>query len=195
LPLEKLRLYGQIEDYGINMAEEKIKETRLSPQEIEEFKAMLLVKQYEILSNVVSMEDETLRKENSNLSNMPIHMADIGTDNFDLENTLNLMESERKILTEIGDAIARMTYLEAKYDRDAARLALERADLVLQRQEALIEQYRIVCEDRADGEAAEEAARRIDRAHGRYRKAHCAVLNEGQPGRCAPPGRFPAPPR
>jgi RNA polymerase-binding protein DksA len=108
LPLEKLRLYGQIEDYGINMAEEKIKEARLSPQEIEEFKAMLLAKQYEILSNVVSMEDETLRKENSNLSNMPIHMADIGTDNFDLENTLNLMESERKILAEIGDALTRI---------------------------------------------------------------------------------------
>ncbi|MHC4740077.1 MAG: TraR/DksA family transcriptional regulator [Planctomycetota bacterium] len=90
------------------MAEEKIKEARLSPQEIEEFKAMLLAKQYEILSNVVSMEDETLRKENSNLSNMPIHMADIGTDNFDLENTLNLMESERKILAEIGDALTRI---------------------------------------------------------------------------------------
>ena len=108
MPFETLRLYGQIEDYGINMSDEKLKEERLSPQEMEEFKALLLAKQYEILSNVVSMEDETLRKENSNLSNMPIHMADIGTDNFDLENTLNLMESERKILVEIGDALARI---------------------------------------------------------------------------------------
>lgn len=103
-----LKKDGQIMDCGINMAEKKTKEKRLSPAEIEEFKAMLLAKLYEILGNVVSMEDETLRKENSNLSNMPTHMADIGTDNFDLENTLNLMESERKILAEIDDALGRI---------------------------------------------------------------------------------------
>jgi len=108
LPFETLKPYKQIEDCGINMPDETLKEERLSPQEMAEFKTLLLAKQYEILSNVLSMEDETLRKENSNLSNMPIHMADIGTDNFDLENTLNLMESERKILAEIGDALARI---------------------------------------------------------------------------------------
>jgi len=81
---------------------------KLSPAEIEEFKAMLLAKRNEILGNVISMEDETLRKENSDLSTMPIHMADLGTDNFDMENTLHLMESERKLLAEINDALLRI---------------------------------------------------------------------------------------
>ena len=81
---------------------------KLSPAEIEEFKAMLLTKRNEILGNVASMEDETLRRENSDLSSMPIHMADIGTDNYDLENTLYLVESEREILAEIDDALFRI---------------------------------------------------------------------------------------
>ena len=81
---------------------------KLSPAEIEEFKAMLLAKRKEILGNVISMEDETLRRENSDLSSMPIHMADLGTDNYDLENTLYLMESERKILAEIDEALFRI---------------------------------------------------------------------------------------
>ena len=81
---------------------------KLSPAEIEEFKAMLLAKRKEILGNVISMEDETLRRENSDLSSMPIHMADLGTDNYDLENTLYLVESERKILAEIDEALFRI---------------------------------------------------------------------------------------
>jgi DnaK suppressor protein len=39
---------------------------------------------------------------------MPIHMADIGTDNFEQEFALGLMDSERKILAEINDALGRI---------------------------------------------------------------------------------------
>src|SRR5262249_15063185 len=44
----------------------------------------------------------------SNLSNMPIHMADVGTDNFEQEFTLGLIESERQILREIQEALIRI---------------------------------------------------------------------------------------
>ncbi len=54
------------------------------------------------------MESEALRRDRSDLSNMPIHMADIGTDNYEIENTLGLMDSERKILAEIDDALRRI---------------------------------------------------------------------------------------
>ncbi|MHC4084606.1 MAG: TraR/DksA family transcriptional regulator, partial [Planctomycetota bacterium] len=41
------------------------------------------------------------------LSSMPIHMADIGTDNYEQEFALGLMDSERKLLREIDDALQR----------------------------------------------------------------------------------------
>ncbi len=69
---------------------------------------MLLAKLTEILGNVTSMETETLRRDRSDLSNMPIHMADLGTDNYEIENTLGLMDSERKILIEIDNALKRI---------------------------------------------------------------------------------------
>ena len=80
----------------------------LTPEEVAQFRAMLLAKHKEILSNVMCMEDETLRKSRTELSNMPFHMADIGTDNFEMENTLGLMDSERRLLVEIEDALARI---------------------------------------------------------------------------------------
>jgi len=80
----------------------------LTNEEIQEFKTMLLLKREEILGNVTSMEDETLRKERSELSNMPLHMADAGSDNYEVENTLELMDSERKLLKQINDALERI---------------------------------------------------------------------------------------
>ena len=81
---------------------------KLSPAEISKFKTLLLAKRSEILGNVLSMEDETLRRQRSDLSNMPIHMADAGSDNYEIENTLGLMDSERKLLREIDEALDRI---------------------------------------------------------------------------------------
>jgi DnaK suppressor protein len=82
--------------------------TGLTTAEISNFKAVLTAKRNEILGNVSSMETETLRRERSDLSNMPIHMADSATDNYDVENTLDLIDSERKLLLEINDALERI---------------------------------------------------------------------------------------
>lgn len=84
----------------------------LSKSEIEYFKQMLLEKRREIIGNVSEMEDEALRKPRvdatGDLSSMPIHMADIGTDNYEQEFALGLMNSERKLLQEIDDALQRI---------------------------------------------------------------------------------------
>jgi len=77
----------------------------LTPADIKKFKAALLAKRNEILSNVVSMENETLRRERRDLSNIPADISDMATENDDLENILGLMESERKILAEIDYAL------------------------------------------------------------------------------------------
>jgi RNA polymerase-binding protein DksA len=90
------------------MAKGKMNRRRLTPAELRRFKAILLAKRTEILGNVISMEDETLRKLRTDLSNMPIHMADAGTDTYGMENTLGLMDSERRLLAEIEEALGRI---------------------------------------------------------------------------------------
>ncbi len=78
----------------------------------EHFKQILLQKRREILRNVNEFEDEALKKSRldacGDLSSMPIHMADIGTDNYEQEFALGLMDSERKLLREIDDALVRI---------------------------------------------------------------------------------------
>ncbi len=93
---------------NLNMGKKKANKHGLTPTEINEFKAMLLEKRNELLGNVNSMETEALRRDRSDLSNMPIHMADLGTDNYEIENIIGLMDSERKILVEIDEALGRI---------------------------------------------------------------------------------------
>jgi hypothetical protein len=70
-----------------------------------------------------------------------------------------------------AEAVDKMTYLRARYDRDAARLALERADLLLARQAATVEQYRLACGTAGDGARARTAAEAD--AYRRYLQADC----------------------
>jgi DnaK suppressor protein len=94
-----------------------VQKTQLTKTQIECFKQMLLEKRREIVGNVNEMFNEALKKSrldaSGDLSSMPIHMADIGTDNFEQEFALGLMDSERKLLEEIDDALQRIE--EKKY--------------------------------------------------------------------------------
>ncbi len=84
----------------------------LSTADVQYFREMLLQKRREILQNVQEIEGETLRKSrldaSGDLSSMPIHMADLGTDNYQQEFSLGLMDSERRLLVEIDDALNRI---------------------------------------------------------------------------------------
>jgi RNA polymerase-binding protein DksA len=84
----------------------------LSAKEIQKFKGLLLQKREEIVGDVDRMEGETLRKSRTDatgdLSSMPIHMADLGTDNYEQEFALGLMDSERKLIREIDAALERI---------------------------------------------------------------------------------------
>lgn len=88
------------------------KVTPLTKEEVKYFLGLLLEKRAEILGDVNSIESEALKKSRmdaaGDLSSMPIHMADVGTDNFEQEFALGLMDSERKILVEINDALKRI---------------------------------------------------------------------------------------
>jgi len=85
---------------------------RLKPADLERFRDILLQKRRELFQNVFEIEGETLKKSrldaSGDLSSMPIHMADLGTDNYEQEFALGLMDSERRLLTEIDEALQRI---------------------------------------------------------------------------------------
>ncbi len=70
-------------------------------------------------------------------------------------------------LSESG-MVERLVYLAVKHERDVAELEVKRQRLLLKRQEAEVEQYRILC-------SAEGAGRRssLDEARRRYLQADC----------------------
>ena len=84
-----------------------VKATKLGKSELEHFRTLLLEKRRELLGDVGSMESEAFKHAGGNTSS-PMHMADVGTDNFEQEFTLNLLESDRKLLREISEALARI---------------------------------------------------------------------------------------
>ncbi len=93
--------------------EERTPKTRLSAADLQHYRELLLQRRKEILGNVSEIEGEALRKSrldaSGDLSSMPIHMADLGTDNFEQEFSLELMDGERRLLVEIDDALNRIT--------------------------------------------------------------------------------------
>ena len=81
----------------------------LGVKELEHFADMLLAKRRELVGDMSSMEREALRTGgSSNLSTLPIHMADMGTDNYEQEFTLGLVEKDRNLLREINNALAKI---------------------------------------------------------------------------------------
>lgn len=88
------------------------KKNGMSAKEVQDFREKLLAKRREIIGDVNEIEGEALKKSrldaSGDLSSMPIHMADLGTDNYEQEFAIGLMDSERKLLNEIDDALRRI---------------------------------------------------------------------------------------
>ncbi len=82
--------------------------SRLSPKTLDEYRTLLLIKRAELVGDLSAMEAEALRSDGGNLSNVPIHMADIGTDTYDQDFMLGLAEKERGRLREIDEALRRI---------------------------------------------------------------------------------------
>jgi hypothetical protein len=72
-----------------------------------------------------------------------------------------------------------MDYLKARYDRDAAKLTLEKNDLILERQGALVEQYRLICNGTMAGSGSRDRKSAIRKAFLQYSRADCNALAKG----------------
>ena len=83
----------------------------MQARERESFKKLLLQRRAMLTGDVNHMKDESLNKSrkdaSGDLSTMPLHMADIGSENYDQEFTIGLVESEEEELREIDAALER----------------------------------------------------------------------------------------
>lgn len=85
----------------------KLAKSPLTKTQLKEFKKLLLDKRQDLVGDMNGIHAETFGSA-GDLSNMPTHPADIGSDNFEQEFTLGLLESERQMLTEINEALDRI---------------------------------------------------------------------------------------
>jgi len=84
----------------------------LNDEDVARLKETLLQKRGAILANVDEIEGEALNHARSeasgDLSYMPIHMADIGTDSYNQDLALDLVDGERDLLREVDAALNRI---------------------------------------------------------------------------------------
>jgi DnaK suppressor protein len=84
----------------------------MTKADLESFRRNLLVLRTRLTGDVSQLSDEALRahggEASGSLSNAPIHMADLGTDNYEQEFTLSLIKNQEQALEEITDALDRI---------------------------------------------------------------------------------------
>ena len=84
----------------------------LKSEELESFRQVLLGLRARLRGDLDQMTDEALRRHqpdsSGNLSNVPLHMADVGTENYDQEFTLGLIENEQGTLEQVHEALDRI---------------------------------------------------------------------------------------
>jgi RNA polymerase-binding transcription factor DksA len=83
----------------------------MTKADLKTYQQMLLELRERLNGDVSHLTDEALHQKGheagGNLSSMPIHMADLGTDAFEQENTLNLLHNEEQVLADIAAALER----------------------------------------------------------------------------------------
>ena len=78
----------------------------------EKYKKVLLEEKEKILGQINSLSEDTLassqRDSSGDLSGYSMHMADVGTDNFQRELALGLVSNEQQVLYRIEEALKRI---------------------------------------------------------------------------------------
>ena len=81
-------------------------------RELEQFRKLLLAKRRMLAGDVNGLEQAALKNSrqdaSGDLSKMPLDMADVGSDNYEQEFTLSLIETEQATLQEIDEALDRI---------------------------------------------------------------------------------------
>jgi RNA polymerase-binding transcription factor DksA len=84
----------------------------LKSEELVSYRRILDSLRARLRGDLDRMTDEALRRQSTggsgSLSSVPLHMADLGTENYDQEFTLGLIENEQGTLELINEALDRM---------------------------------------------------------------------------------------
>lgn len=84
----------------------------MKAEELELYRNSLMNLRARLRGDLDQMTDEALKRNqpesSGNLSNVPLHMADVGTENYDQEFTLSLIENEQGTLDQIHGALERI---------------------------------------------------------------------------------------
>ena len=84
----------------------------LKTDEVESFREVLKNLRARLRGDVDQLTDEALHRNSAessgNLSNTPLHMADVGTENYDQEFDLGLIENQQVTLDQVHEALTRV---------------------------------------------------------------------------------------
>jgi DnaK suppressor protein len=84
----------------------------MTEPEIKHYRRRLLALKQRLGGDLSELEAEALRgvggEASGNLSDVPVHPADLSADNYEEEVTLGLLENEDQLLAEVNDALDRI---------------------------------------------------------------------------------------
>jgi RNA polymerase-binding transcription factor DksA len=84
----------------------------MTKADLESYRETLLSLVSRLTGDVSHLADEALRstggEASGSLSNAPLHMADLGTDNFEQEFAFTLLQNQEQALDEIREALERI---------------------------------------------------------------------------------------
>lgn len=81
----------------------------LKKSELEEFRGLLLSLQAQYRGDVAQLTDAALdRNDASTDSRSPTHIAELGTDTYEQDFSLRVMEADQGVLAEIAEALKRI---------------------------------------------------------------------------------------
>src|SRR5436305_11415850 len=84
----------------------------MNKAELDSYRELLVSLRSRLNGDVTHLADEALRstggEASGSLSNAPLHMADLGTDNFEQEFAFTLLQNQEQALDEIREALERI---------------------------------------------------------------------------------------
>lgn len=84
----------------------------IKTEDLDTYRRILETLQARLKGDLNQMTDEALKRNqpesSGSQSNMPLHMADLGTENYDQEFTLSLIANEQATLDQIQEALHRI---------------------------------------------------------------------------------------
>lgn len=85
--------------------------SHLSAAELEDFREILLIKRAQLKGDIDTLNKLHKNRQEStgDLSSVPFHPADAGSDTFEQDFTIGLMDNEQNLLREIEEALDRIS--------------------------------------------------------------------------------------